>query len=253
MQPHDVDVSIKKAANLIRGSDYIVAFTGAGISVESGIPPFRGEGGLWEKYDPGLFDISYFMQNPKKSWKLLKQIFLDLFGKVEPHKAHTVIAQLQKAGKIKAVITQNIDNLHQEAGSDYVLEFHGNSQYLVCMGCGAKSKIDEIDIDELPPRCESCTGILKPDFIFFGEGIPQDAHQASIKEAQKADLFIIVGSTGIVMPAALIPFLAAENGAAIIEINPNRSAYTDQIVDVFIEMKAGEAFDKLERQLNLGN
>ncbi|MHA1338524.1 MAG: NAD-dependent protein deacylase [Promethearchaeota archaeon] len=249
----DAKKAIKKASELIKNAKHITAFTGAGISVESGIPPFRGKGGLWEKYDPSLFHIEYFRRNPKASWELIKEIFFQSFGITEPNTAHKVIAKLEEEYNLKAVITQNIDNLHQAAGSKYVIQFHGNSNYIICMQCNHRITFNELDFNqmEIPPKCQNCGGLLKPDFVFFGEPIPQNAYTNSIIEAETADLFILVGTTGIVMPAALIPFFAKQNGAKIIEVNPNPSQFTNEIVDIFINLKAKEAFSLLANELNI--
>ncbi len=232
-------IELDKAAKLIKNSEYTTAFTGAGISVESGIPPFRGPQGLWSKYDPIVLDIDYFKTNPLESWKVIKEIFYDFFGKAKPNAAHIALARLEKEGYVKNIITQNIDNLHQEAGSKTVYEFHGNSHTLVCTKCGKRFSINQIDFDNLPVRCDRCGGLVKPDFIFFGEGIPQVAYQASIEAAGSADVFLVIGTTGEIMPASQIPYMAKQNGAKIIEINPEPSNYTGSITDIFLKGKAG--------------
>ena len=175
---------LNEAANRIKNSNYAVAFTGAGISVESGVPPFRGENGIWENYDPMVLDLNYFYANPEKSWTVIRELFYQFFGNAKANSAHTVLAQMEKAGIIKSVITQNIDNLHQQAGSKVVFEFHGNSQRLLCVTCDQNFSADEISMKVLPPRC-SCGGLIKPDFIFFGEGIPQDAYSNSMEAIQE--------------------------------------------------------------------
>jgi len=235
----------KKAAKLINNSKHVTVFTGAGISVESGIPPFRGENGLWEKYDPYFLHINYFMKNPKESWELNKKLFYNMFEECKPNQAHEVVAKLENEGYVNAVITQNIDNLHQEAGSKKVYEFHGTYKELVCVECGKIYDFKEEYLQDLPPRCESCNGILKPNYIFFGEGIPQKAYQGSLKEAKEADLFIVIGTTGEVTPASLIPDMASRQGANIIEVNTKKSNFTDKITDVFIKGKATEMLKKL--------
>jgi NAD-dependent deacetylase len=236
---------LKKAAELLRNSKYTIVFTGAGISVESGIPPFRGEGGLWEKYDPIILDLNYFLKNPKTSWQALGELFYEPYGDAKPNEAHYVLAKLEKQGLIKAIITQNIDNLHQEAGSKNVYEFHGTLQTLVCLDCGARYLAKAINLDKIPPRCSKDNGILKPDVILFGEAIPEIAASQSVKEAMKADVILIIGTTGEVMPACMIPYQAQKNGAKIIEINPNKSNYTDSITDVFLQGKATEVMKVL--------
>jgi len=236
---------IKEAARMILQARRCVAFTGAGISVESGIPPFRGARGLWSKYDPEFLDIGYFHQHPLESWRLIKEIFYDFFGAAKPNAAHYALAELEKTNLLQAVITQNIDNLHQEAGSKTVYEFHGNSRQLVCTGCHAIRSVRETNLDILPPRCSDCGAILKPDFIFFGEAIPEPAGSLSFAEAEKADLFILIGTTGEIMPASLIPDRASEAGAKIIEINIEPSAYTHRITDLFIREKATQAMTEI--------
>ncbi|MHA1893561.1 MAG: NAD-dependent protein deacylase [Candidatus Helarchaeota archaeon] len=236
------------ASKWISESDHSVAFTGAGISVESGIPTFRGEDGLWNKYNPIFLDTNYFVENPKKSWILIKEIFYDFFGKAKPNVAHQVLAEMEKRGYIKSIITQNIDNLHQLAGSKNVLEFHGTSKTLTCLNCNSKYDHGKL-IENLPPHCPKCNGLLKPDFVFFGEPIPEAVHNNSIKEATISDLFILIGTTGEIMPASMIPFIAKKNGAKFIEINIERSKYTDSIVDIYLQGKATVVLKKLKNIL----
>lgn len=239
-----------EAAKIIKSSKRCVAFTGAGISVESGIPPFRGKNGLWNKYDPQTFDIEYFYSNTKQSWEVIREIFYDLFGKVKPNAAHYSLVELEANNMLSSVITQNVDNLHYDAGSNVVHEFHGSLKSLVCLKCRAKYKISQIDLNILPPVCEKCDGILKPDVIFFGEAIPEPASTHSFNEAKKADCFILIGTTGTVAPANSIPSIAKSNGAEIIEINPYASEYTSSVTDIFLEEKAGVAMEKLMEEID---
>ncbi|MFO7990359.1 MAG: NAD-dependent deacylase [Desulfotignum sp.] len=239
----------KKAAGIIANARRCVAFTGAGISVESGIPPFRGENGLWNKYDPDSFDIRYFHRHTKESWQVIREIFYDLFGKVRPNKAHTALARLEAYGMVKSVITQNVDNLHYDAGSIVVHEFHGSLKRLVCLSCTRRYPISEIGLDRLPPACPRCEGILKPDVIFFGEAIPEPAGSLSFEETRQADCFILIGTTGTVAPANLIPSAARSNGAAIIEINPVPSEYTARVTDIFLQDSATKAMTRLMEKI----
>lgn len=241
---------IKESAELIKKSNYTIAFTGAGISVESGIPPFRGEHGLWNKYDPEVLDLSYYLNNSEKCWVYIREIFYDFFADAKPNKAHLVLAQMEKKGLLKSVITQNIDNLHQEAGSIVVREFHGNSKKLKCLKCGKKYNAIEFDFKNIPPRCLNDNEILKPDFIFFGEGIPQDAYADSFADAEKADVCLVIGSTGEVMPASYVPRTAKQNGATIIEINPEESIFTKSITDIHLKGKAGDILNILAKYIN---
>jgi NAD-dependent deacetylase len=246
-----MDSFFRQAADLLKQSNYTTAFTGAGISVESGIPPFRGATGLWSKYDPVVLDIGYFHSNPLESWRVIKEIFYDFFGKAKPNRAHKVLALMEQKGLLKNIITQNIDNLHQEAGSREVYEFHGNSRELICTKCGKKFVMQDIDFENLPVTCDVCGGLVKPDFIFFGEGIPQEAYSKSLEAAEKADVFLVIGTTGEIMPASQIPVIAKNNGAKIIEINIEPSNYTFQITDLFLKGKATEIMERLSLLLNI--
>ncbi|MFA5902689.1 MAG: NAD-dependent deacylase [Desulfobacula sp.] len=240
----------KKAADIIKSAKRCVAFTGAGISVESGIPPFRGENGLWNKYDPETFDIRYFYNHTKESWEVIRKIFYDLFGKIRPNAAHHALSELERKGLLSSVITQNVDNLHYDAGSKIVHEFHGSLKRLVCLGCKAGHGISEIDLTHLPPQCDKCGGILKPDVVFFGEAIPEPARTNSFDETKRADCFILIGTTGSVAPANMIPSAAKANGAKIIEINPFASEYTHTVTDVFLKDKATVAMKNLMEEIN---
>jgi NAD-dependent deacetylase len=241
--------ALNKVIKLIKESKYTVAFTGAGISVKSGIPPFRGENGLWSSYNPEILELSYFYQYPKESWTVIKEIFYDFFGKAKPNKAHLALAELEKLNLLKAIVTQNIDNLHFAAGSKEVYEFHGNSRILVCSN-NHKFEANSISLEDLPPKCPKCNELLKPDFIFFGEGIPELAYRKSFEAAEKADLVIVIGSTGEVYPAANMPRQAKVNGATIIEINPEKTLFSESITDVFIKGKASEIMEKILIGLN---
>jgi len=239
-----------RAAQIIKSSRRCVAFTGAGISVESGIPPFRGKNGLWNKYDPQTFDIQYFHNYTRQSWEVIREIFYNLFGKVKPNPAHYALAELEAAHLLNAVITQNVDNLHYDAGSRIVHEFHGSLKKTICLDCRSEYGISQIDLNILPPVCKKCNGILKPGVIFFGEAIPEPAGTNSFNESKKADCFILIGTTGMVAPANMIPFQAKSNGAKIIEINPYRSEYTDEITDIFLEENATLAMEQLMEEID---
>jgi NAD-dependent deacetylase len=245
----DLQGRVIEAASLIRSARYLTAFTGAGISVESGIPPFRGPGGLWGKYDPRTLEIDYFLSSPARAWPVIKEIFYDNFGKAKPNKAHQVLARLEARGLLHVLITQNIDNLHYIAGSRNIAEFHGNSRKLLCLTCGKKVDAQPEIMQVLPPTCP-CGGVYKPDFIFFGEGIPSEAYARSQEAAGMSDVMLVVGSTGEVYPAAQVPRWAKEAGATIIEVNPGSSAFTESITDIHIPLGAGEAFELIEKEIH---
>lgn len=235
----------RKAAEAIKSSPYTIAFTGAGISVESGIPPFRGGDGLWSKYDPEILDLQYFYKHPEKSWPVIKEIFYDFFGNAHPNIAHLSLAKLEAIGKLQGIITQNIDNLHQEAGSKLVHEFHGTCGRIVCTKCQMMYPSKNISLAVTPPACPSCGGLLKPDFVFFGENIPTKTYHASFTAAERAKVVLVIGTTGEVMPAGSIPIIAKQNGACIIEINTETSAFTSRYTDYFLQGKATQSMQSL--------
>ncbi len=242
---------IKEAAKVIKESNYTFAFTGAGISVESGIPPFRGENGIWGKYDPKVLELGFFHQNPEESWKVIREIFYGYFGKSLPNKSHFILAEMEGKNLLQSIVTQNIDNLHQEAGSRVVHEFHGNMKKLLCTKCGKHHDVMKINLEKLPPQCENCKSLLKPDFIFFGEGIPPGAYKKSMEAALKAEVVLVIGTTGEVMPAAQIPYIAKQNGAKIIEVNTKPSNYTASITDIYLDGKATEVMGELRGAINM--
>lgn len=240
-----------QASYLIRKAKYAVAFTGAGISVESGIPPFRGENGLWNTTHPIFLEIDYFKKKPLQSWIKIKEIFYDSLGDAKPNIAHKMLAKMEERSFIETIITQNIDHLHQKAGSKYVYEMHGTYKQLVCIECMSEYDISFADLNYLPPTCFVCKGILKPDMVFFNEPIPAFTKKRSFQEAEKCDVLLIIGTNAEVLPAADIPVKAKENGAKIIEINIKPSHFTNTITDVFIQTKATEAMSELGKLLYL--
>jgi len=240
-----------KAAKIIKRAKRLAAFTGAGISVESGIPAFRGVGGLWAKYDPDLLEIGHFKRNPKVSWELLKTVFYDGFYESKPNAAHMVLAAMEKKHLLETIVTQNIDSLHQRAGNRKVYEFHGTLRTLVCLGCSKEYPLAEVDLSFLPPECRMCGGLLKPDVVLFGEPIPEPANSQSFFEAEIADVMLVIGTSGEVMPASMIPHIANGHDAAIIEVNIRESQFTQQITDVFLEGKATEVMTRLAAALDL--
>ncbi len=240
----------KKSVELISRSDSIVAFTGAGISVESGIPTFRGPDGIWSHYDPKILDIGYFVANPEECWRDIRGIFYDYMGdSARPNAAHRLLSEIEHAGKLAGIITQNIDNLHQESGSKNVVEFHGTAQTLSCMECNERSPFMEHDLQSLPPYCLKCGGLLKPDFVFFGEPIPPEAYSRSLELVNNADLLIIIGTTGEIMPASMIPYEAKK--AKVIEINIEPSSYTNSLTDIFLQDRATVVAKQIAQRMNL--
>ncbi len=246
-----LDSRVEEAAELIARARHVTVFTGAGISVESGIPPFRGPGGLWNRIDPSYLEIDFFLRHQLKSWEIIRQLFYQTLRKAKPNFAHQALAKMEKVGLVKAVITQNIDYLHQMAGSQTVYEFHGTYRFLRCLSCNQRFAAEDKWLENLPPTCPECGGLLKPDFVFFGEPIPELASQKSFIEADVADVFLIIGSTGEVFPAAQIPQIAFSHGSRIIEINIEPSNYTNSITHLFLQGKATEMMKKLSDYLKL--
>jgi NAD-dependent deacetylase len=236
--------ALEAAARALGEARHAVAFTGAGISVESGVPQFRGNDGLWARWDPKVFDLAYFRTHPVESWQAILEIFRTTFPDVAPNAGHEALAELEHRGIVAEIITQNIDNLHHRAGSRTVWEYHGNSRELTCLSCGARYPAERALESEPPPRCD-CGGLLKPDFIFFGEMIPAEAAEQSERAARECDLMLVVGTTGEVFPASMLPRLAAERGARIVEVNPEPSTYTGDITEIFIAEKAATALPAL--------
>ncbi|MDR2011250.1 MAG: NAD-dependent protein deacylase [Bacteroidales bacterium] len=242
--------NLYKVSQIIKNSKYLTVFTGAGISKESGIPVFRGNEGVYSKYDPGMLELRTYKKNPHEAWKAVKAIFYDFLQDARPNAAHNILARWEKKGIVKCVITQNIDNLHKDAGSINVVEYHGTKDSFICLNCGKSFKLEEVGISEEYPVCRSCEGLLKPDFIFFGEAIPELAAQISYDEAKRSDVHIVIGTTGDVQPASYIPHYAKKAGATIIEINPEESKFTNSITDIYIKMGASKALEEIDTLLH---
>jgi len=231
---------IRRAAKDILHSKKTIAFTGAGISVESGIPDFRSAQGLWQKYDPEEYATIYaFHSNPDKVWLMLKEMFL-LIMAAKPNPAHIGLAELERMGLLYSVITQNVDGLHQAAGNTNVIEFHGTHRTLSCLHCSTKIDGSSLTPESLPPRCSHCSSLLKPDVVFFGEPIPWEAQTMSFKESKSCSAVLVIGTSAVVYPAATIPITAKERGATVIEINMEPTPLTNQISDYLICGSAGE-------------
>ncbi|MGQ9858657.1 MAG: NAD-dependent protein deacylase [Thermodesulfobacteriota bacterium] len=235
---------LEKSAKLIRRAKAVVALTGAGISVESGIPAFRGTQGLWEKYDPMEYaHIDALRAHPERVWRMLRELQSIVDG-ARPNPAHLSLAKLEQMGLLRAIITQNIDHLHQEAGSRYVIEFHGSGHQLACLSCGQRMLRHMVDLSSIPPRC-LCGGVLKPDVVFFGEPIPWRALIQAQEEAKHCDVMVVVGTSAVVAPACDMPYLAKERGARIIEVNTEQTPLTHSITDLFLEGPAGILLPRL--------
>lgn len=239
---------IERAANMIRHSHYLVAFTGAGHSTPSGIPDFRSpDSGLWEKYNPMLVaSIWAFRLNPKSFYDWIRPMVEGLLN-ARPNPGHMALADLEAMGFLKAVITQNIDNLHQRAGSRRVLELHGHMRAATCIRCYKEVPVDPVltqnVLDGKMPHCV-CGGVLKPNVILFGEQLPIRVYNQAVAEARRCDLILVAGSSLEVTPAADIPFLAVQSGAAGIIVNLQPTAF-DSRADVVIHGDVAQVLPRL--------
>ncbi|HOJ50941.1 MAG TPA: NAD-dependent deacylase [Syntrophales bacterium] len=247
---------VKILADFIMKSKKTVVFTGAGVSTESGIPDFRSPGGIWSRFDPDDFTIDKFLYSPEtrdRQWRFL--VKSGLFHEVEPNDAHKTIAWLEKVGKLACVITQNIDNLHQRAGNDpeRVYELHGNMNWMSCLNCGKRYSLDEVltKFADSPhaPTCENCQGILKSEVVYFGEALPHRILAEASHHAATCDLFIVVGSSLVVYPAAFLPSYAKDAGARLVIINMTDTPF-DSDADLVIRAAAGETMRKLKEELS---
>jgi NAD-dependent protein deacetylase/lipoamidase len=241
-------VSVKKAAELLSAATRGLALTGAGASAESGIPTFRGEGGLWTKYDPvKVSSIDSFMADPVSYWQVSKER-----GRValaaKPNPGHTALAALEDAGHLVAIVTQNTDGLHQDSGARRVIELHGSGRKVQCLECGAIESRQDVQDRlslEMPPRCRACGGaLLKPTVVLFGEPMPVEAVTLARELAEKADVMLVVGSSLVVYPAAEIPLVAARAGAPMIVINAEPTPF-DRFAEVVIHGRSGEVLPKI--------
>lgn len=237
---------IEQAADLIAQAEQVVVFTGAGVSKESGLPTFRdAQGGLWARYNPeDLASLQGFRRNPELVWTWY-QHRRTLYGDVEPNPGHRAIAELEALVPRVVVVTQNVDDLHRRAGSTDIIELHGNIYRYKCLDEGRLLKLEDLEgTDQVPPLCPYCGGLVRPDVVWFGEFLPPGALDRAIQESRQCDVMLVVGTSAIVQPAALLPYEAANHGASIIEVNPNPSGAT-RIADVFLQGPSGEVLPQV--------
>jgi NAD-dependent deacetylase len=227
------DRELSLAADAIRDADTVVAMTGAGVSTASGIPDFRSEDGIWTEYDPNDFHVRRFRADPEGFWSERVELVEDIFGdRVEPNAAHEALARLEDAGHLDTLVTQNVDGLHQAAGSEDPVEIHGNGQRVVCTGCQRRFDADpvyeRVRDGEVPPTCEDCDEVLEPDVVLFGEQLPEHELFRAHAAAEDADAFLVAGSSLTVEPAASLPQKAAQRGATLVVVNLDRTALSDR-------------------------
>ncbi len=242
--------SIEKVAKILKDSETAVAFTGAGISTESGVPDFRSPGGVWDRFDPDLFTIQKLKSDPEGTWEKLVQVGEEMMDEeIKPNPGHLALADLEELGILEAVITQNVDNLHQEAGNspNNVIEVHGNLRKLECMNCGERRDFSE-ELEEIPPTCNDCSSIMKPAAVLFGEQLPQEALLRSQSLSEKSDAFLVIGSSLTVQPAASFPSKAAQTGAELIIVNRDPTPLDDK-AEVVLQGNAGEILPKIVKKI----
>jgi NAD-dependent deacetylase len=227
-----MDQSVAKGVELIRESEKILLFTGAGLSTESGIPDFRSPGGIWDRYDPSDFYFQKIVSDEKareKYWEMSSE-FYEMMKDAVPNRAHLAIAELEGTGKLLAIVTQNVDRLHHKAGNspDKIIEIHGTTFSVSCLSCRKVYDRDEIEVrlrsGVKAPYCDDCSGILKPDTISFGQAMPEEKMAQSLRHARDCDLCIVLGSSLVVYPAASVPIQAVETGAKLMIINRDETA-----------------------------
>lgn len=216
----------------------MVAFTGAGISAESGVPTFRSADGIWKKMRPEeLASMDGFLRNPTLVWEWYAQR-RRIIADVRPNAGHIALARMERVVPSFVVVTQNIDNLHQRAGSSRVYELHGNIERNLCMQCGRTYAHDDMQMTDGVPRCTTCGGTIRPDVVWFGEMLPEDEWNASMRASEEADLFLSIGTSAVVYPAASLPLVAKARGAYLVEINPEPTPLTER-ADEFLQGPAG--------------
>ncbi len=255
-----MDEAVEKAAERLRKATNVLAFTGAGLSTESGIPDFRSPGGIWDRYDPSDFEFQKILSSEtsrRKYWKMSTE-FYGTMRDARPNPAHLALKTLETMGKLTAIVTQNIDHLHQKAGSDpkKVIEIHGTAFSVTCLNCGKSYDRDDIEArlaggDDLP-ACDTCGGILKPATISFGQAMPEQALAEGFAHARACDLCLVLGSSLVVYPAAAVPMEAAQRGARIIVINRAPTPMDDR-ADVVLRGSVGVLLPRIVERAAKGS
>jgi len=251
MREEELLYLVDQATRMILGANHMIGIGGAGMSVESGVRPFRGPGGLWaERGEPDMLGYQRFLNDPKGWWEARlerqKQSSPEDGARREaqPNPGHYALAELEEMGLLKHLITQNVDNLHLAAGSKSVTEIHGNMYKMRCISCHTRFDRDRFEVKEIPPRCPHCGGIVKSDGVMFGEPIPPYALRRSQEETMKCDCMLLLGTSGVVYPTAGFPIIAKQRGATIIEVNLYETDLS-LICDLSIRSPAGAVLPRL--------
>jgi len=247
------DEQILEAAEMVLAARYPIALTGAGMSVESGIPPFRGPGGLWTKYgEPPMNGYQIFLADPKKGWEdRIRRQDDELFAPLkvaQPNPGHHAFVELERMGVLRFIITQNVDDLHRRAGHQALAEIHGNWKLIRCLECGKRFPAEEISLETLPPPCPKCHGLLKADTVAFGEPIPPDVLRECAEHSARADLVILGGTSATVYPAAGFAIEVKERGGKLIEVNLYNSEIT-ALCDLSLRGGAADVMPRLSRAI----
>jgi NAD-dependent deacetylase len=241
---------VERAAELVAAARQGVAFTGAGVSAESGIRTYRGQDGLWKEFDPyKVASIEYFRRDPSVYWEVAHRGWR-MYGQAHPNPGHVALAELEAEGHLDGVVTQNTDGLHRDAGTRTLVQLHGNGRTVQCLDCGARELRADVQArlgSELPPRCQTCGGIhLKPAVVFFGEALPPGAMMEALRMARRCDLMLVVGSSLQVYPAADIPEEAVERGAPLVIVNDEPTPL-DVAAAVVIRGRSGKILPEIVR------
>ncbi|MBI4336974.1 MAG: NAD-dependent deacylase [Chloroflexi bacterium] len=252
-----VEQAVQQAATALRAARYVTALAGAGLSAESGIPTFRGPQGLWTRFgEPPMDGYQRFLRDPAAYWQEQLQPtsegpraeLVKALETAQPNPGHLALAELEQMGVLRFLITQNIDNLHARAGSQQMVEVHGNRSKLRCIACDQRYARSEFSVSQVPPSCPQCGGLVKVDTVMFGEPIPSRWLQACHAEAAASDCMLLVGTSGTVYPAAAFPQMVKERGGSLIEVNPLETHLT-RWCDVVIRAPAAEALPLLVQRL----
>jgi len=252
-----MDPSVEKLSTLIQQARRIVVFSGAGISTESGIPDFRGPGGVWEKFDPNEFHIDRFLasaESRRRYWQRTTQFYAEI-ATAKPNAAHRAVVQLEQLGRLGAVITQNVDGLHQIAGTspELVIELHGTSRFVACMSCGDRHPREAfqelVSAEGEAPDCEKCGGLMKPATVSFGQMLPPEALERAAEETRQCDLFLVIGSSLVVYPAAGFPLMAVQQGVPLAILNHQETPH-DPYAAAVVRETAGEVLPPIVEALS---
>jgi NAD-dependent deacetylase len=252
----DQETAVRAAARSINEARYCTALVGAGISKESGIPTFRGEGGLWTRQgEPPMNGYQIFLEDPRAWW--LERIeqrrnppdFARAIDQARPNPGHLALAELERRGRLVHLITQNVDGLHVDAGSERLTEIHGNRRKLRCIACGRRGPLYDYAEDDVPPVCDACGGIVKSDTVMFGEPIPTAFLDACFEHAGRSDLMLVIGTSATVYPAADFPLQVLRRGGAIVEVNVDETPFS-RFAAVVLRGPAGELLPQIVEALD---